>query len=380
MGLFGRKKKMLPITLDDGSIIEAEVISLAPEEVVEEVKTEELVEVTDGETKARLLSTLPTLAKNGGGALKSGTLYRVKIPAGTSLAPSRSLKGAFRGLVMGSKGVVRQANLVPVKVPLAVSAAGAAYAVASFLVGQHYMHEVSSRLDLMREEVDHVLLFQRSEFQSKVRTIALQVASISSHRKEILKNKELRLRELSNLDRYEFEASVLLGQCSASLSSLSTKEEKTYEVYVSDAVNASAYTQSAVVLVETLKHIVELKYLLNLGKVTPEYCLGQLPLRVKEASDSLNALSAFHDRTLLRLGVDLEQGVHPKENIFRKITRKMPLTKDAKGNFIPMEDSTIKLIRAEQGLSLYLPSPSPVYDEDVEVYIRDESFYLKKPS
>ena len=45
-----------------------------------------------------------------------------------------------------------------------------------------------------------------------------------------------------------------------------------------------------------------------------------------------------------------------------------------------LNPSTIELIKAEQGLSLYLPSPSPVYEEDVEVYIRDESFYLKKPS
>ena len=149
-----------------------------------------LFEITDSTVIARISETIPlvaeTLAKTiTNKALKKVKLYKAIIPSGATLAESKKMEGAVRGIYHGAKGVKGHANLVkvdPAKISKATTVAnGVANVmnVGSLVVGQYYMSEINSKIAALSKGVNKISDFQERELKSRILSLIALVGKIS---------------------------------------------------------------------------------------------------------------------------------------------------------------------------------------------------------
>ena len=374
MNPFRKKKRTALIHLDDVGDTKAEILDVPFLLEAGEVDRSRLCEVSDPALKECLLSLAPKAAKKA----TQTPLYKVVLPKGAALVPSKAFKGGLRAFFMGEKGIEGHATLV--RADSLLGPAAAAYAVASVIVGQHYMTEISRRIDRLYDGIADVHLFQKGELQSKAKALALSLCHTASHQQELLKNKELRQRELVNLDAQQREAEQLLSQCTGALEALSRREEKDYAHYAHDVEEADGYLQCQSVLAEALGHIVELKYVLNLGKVSLDYCKGPYDRYMEEALHSRQSIADFHHHHIESLHIEPEKMRHQKDGLIYKALRILPKFRSSKHNFAPVEEELAGTINIHLGEELYvLDSPGEFEEKEVVLYVEGDKVYQENP-
>lgn len=81
-----------------------------------EIENASLVEIEDKQLIARIDQAIPgarLAVEKAGAAMNAGKLYRAILPAGAQLAKAKGVEGAYRGFVLGAKGIEAQPLLVP---------------------------------------------------------------------------------------------------------------------------------------------------------------------------------------------------------------------------------------------------------------------------
>lgn len=368
---FGKKKRKATIRLEDGSDVKAEIVD-APFVLAEgEVDKQSLIEVTDPMLKESILSLAPRKIRHE----EEPKLYKVLLPRGAAMVPSKAIKSGFRTLFMQGVRAKGNATIIQAATPVTT-----AYAIAAFLIGQHYLVEISRSVDRLYGEISDVSLFQTGELQAKTKSLALSLCNVLSHQPEILRNRELRFRELVNLDAEQREAEQLLSQCTGTLHAIASRDEKTFDHYAHDVEVADSYLKCQAVLAEVLGHIVESKYTLNGGRVSLEYCKGNYDRYITEALTARTELSEFHHRHVEALHMNPENLTHQKEGILYKALRIMPPFRKAKANFAPIDENLATTINTHLGEDLYvLKTKEGDLDQEVVLYVEGDKVYQKEP-
>ena len=160
-----------------------------------EAEEARLVEVRDNKLIAKVDLVIPgtfqvisnTVAiHNYNQALQSaGPLYHAVIPKGAVLSQSRSMDGAVRAIYHDGKNISGHANLVAVDGNMgnglsAVGMTNAAMGIASMIVGQYYMTQISNRLDIISNGIKQIADFQDNEYKSKVYALIAEIQKSST--------------------------------------------------------------------------------------------------------------------------------------------------------------------------------------------------------
>ncbi|WP_455620248.1 hypothetical protein [Eisenbergiella sp.] len=367
----------------DELVIQMEL--LPAEAIPDETK---LVEITDSKVLAHVNNLVPGLAQAGNAvnnaaqAAKANgeVLYRAIIPAGAKLTDSKAMEGAVRGIYHGADGIKGHANLVAVEAQkgtaVVANTAAAAMGVASMVVGQYYMMQINAELGIINDGISQIQDFQDNEYRSRVFSLVAHVKKIADFQTEILENDELRLSKISQLDSLEEECTQLLGQANLTLAGFAKKSDLDYEGYENALGNAQDWFMYQQSLLDVLYKISDLRYTLHLGAVSREQCIALLPTYSKQVSDTQARLTAWHEGTAERLGIEADESRRKRAG-FDGVIHFIPGLFNDNLNFRGIEERTASMIAAQKtGHDVaHKMDKSELYAEDVQLISKDGKIY-----
>ncbi|MDZ5501333.1 hypothetical protein U1303_00560 [Enterococcus cecorum] len=362
-------------------------IEMLPAEAIDD--DTKLVEITDSKVLAHVNNLVPGLAQAGNAvnnaaqavqAANGEVLYRAVIPAGAKLTNSKAMEGAVRGIYHGADGIKGHANLVAVEAQkgtaVVANTAAAAMGVASMVVGQYYMTQINAEIVEISDGISQIQDFQDNEYRSRVFSLVAHVKKIADFQTEILENDELRLSKIAQLDSLEEECTQLLGQANLTLAGFAKKNGMDYEAYEKALGNAQNWFMYQKSLLDVLYKISDLRYTLHLGAVSREQCVALLPTYTKQVSDTQERLTAWHDGTTQRLGIETDE-IRRKRAGFDSVIHFIPGLFNDDFNFRSIEKKTAKMITAQASghASLHVVDTSELYAEDVQLISKDGKIY-----
>ncbi len=348
-----------------------------------------LVEITDKRMINRITSLVPGSAQvlnNVGSvaqyneAIKAGgPLYQAVLKKGGSLAKSTTMDNAVRGFSRNSSEIVEQANFLSAEKTVskmaAVNVTNAIFNVASLVVGQYYMTQINSELDVISDSISKIADFQNNEYKSKVYALIGQVQKIATFQMETLENGELRNRELSNLQGLEKDCTELLGQANLALADFTKKKDLDYDQYEKLVKEADDWYRYQQILTEVLYKIGDLTYTLNLGAVSREYCYAMYPTYFKQAEASRAKLNAWHASQGEKLGIDVSAYLRKRMGI-DAVIHWVPslINEDYKNRAISEKTAEMISTQSEEKKS-HQEDTSDLFQEDVKLIVKDGKLY-----
>lgn len=378
------KDELMEIHHENELIIQMEML---PAEAIDDIK---LVEITDSKVLAHINNLVPGLAQVGNAvnnaaqavqAANGEVLYRAVIPAGAKLTNSKAIEGAVRGIYHGADGIKGHANLLAVEAQkgtaVVANTAAAAMGVASMVVGQYYMTQINAELGEISDGISQIQDFQDNEYRSRVFSLVAHIKKITDFQTEILENHELRLSKIAQLDSLEEECTKLLGQANLTLAGFAKKTDLDYEAYEKALGNAQNWFMYQKSLLDVLYKISDLRYTLHLGAVSREQCVALLPTYTKQVSDTQERLTAWHNGTTQRLGIDIEEIRRKRAGFDGVVHSFLGLLINDDLSFRSMEKKTASMI-AEQSSghkALHNVDTSELYAEDVQLISKDGKIY-----
>ena len=254
--------------------------------------------------------------------------------------------------------------------------AAAAMGVASMVVGQYYMTQINAELGAISDGITQIQDFQDNEYRSRVFSLVAHVKKIADFQTEILENDELRLSKISQLDSLEEECTQLLGQANLTLTGFAKKSDFDYEGYEKALGHAQDWFMYQQSLLDVLYKISDLRYTLHLGAVSREQCIALLPTYSKQVSDTQARLTAWHESTAERLGIEVEESRRKRAGIDGVIHFIPGLFNDDL-NCREIEEKTAKMIAAQKIGHDISPKidKSELYAEDVQLISKDGKIY-----
>jgi hypothetical protein len=356
--------------------------------VTTEIDEKSLFEITDRTVIARISETIPAAAETAAKtitnkALKNVELYKAVIPSGATLTESKQMEGAVRGFYSGAKGIKGHANLVevdPTKISKATSVAnGVANVmnVGSLVVGQYYMSEINSKLETMTKSIDKISDFQTREFKSRSLSLLSRVGEISQFSSEIMENDEQRKIKLTTLENLKGIATELLGQVNLTITDISQKSPNPdYKKYQEKVDEFNILVEYQNVLVTVLEEISKLTYLLGKGGISSVMCYSLFNKFLEQSVQTRNSLEQWHDKQVKVLSIDLDKNRISKSGV-EGFFSVIPAFVDDKWKYKELKRGLVQKINTQsKSKPKALNEPEAVYDEDVQLIIKDGKYYF----
>lgn len=375
--------------LEDECVQESGItISIERLPMTTEINEKSLFEITDRTVIARISETIPAAAETAAKtitnkALKNVELYKAVIPSGATLAESKQMEGAVRGIYSGVKGIKGHANLVkvdPTKISKSASVAnGVANVmnVGSLVVSQYYMSEINSKLETMAKSIDQISDFQDREFKSRILSLLSRVEEISQFSSEIMENDEQRKIKLTTLENLKGIATELLGQVNITITDISQKSAnldfKEYQEKV-DEFNILVEYQN--ILVTVLEEVSKLTYLLGKGGSSSVICYSLFNKFLDQSVQTRNLLEQWHDKQVKVLDIDLNKNRISKTGVAGFFSA-IPAVVDENWKYKELEQGLAQKINTQiKHKPKALNKQEEIYDEDVQIIIKDGKYYF----
>lgn len=358
--MFGRKKDKIvkepKKKKGNSSVIKVEV---APELKIDESN---LVEIKDEMILARLNQAVPEIARAvaaGAKVVSAAQLPAVKcvLPAGTSAV----VKGAVKGVQTGET---------------LLGGASLAFSVAALIVGQKFMADVSKRLQTLNESLQSISDFQNNEYRSRVDALICRLTGILSYRDEFFRNDGLRQRTLVSLDSLEGECIGLLGQANETIAGYTQKRYSDFNAYCTAVSTVQLWLDYQNKLLAALHYLCELKYALNLGAASKEYCTSAYQTYLASVLKAQKALKKWHNYHIDKLEIDT-LSLKRKRKGADAVLHFVPslVKKECKYRAVPEEVAR----RIEQQrlceVTDYAEGAKGSFDDDVEIIVKDGKVY-----
>lgn len=354
-----------------------------------QIEEKNLFEITDRTVIARISQTLPavaetatrTVANNASKALKNIEVYKMDIPY-RKLMKSKEIEGAVRASTRNAKNITKNANLIKVDTDKIAKTTTVANSVAnvmnigSLVVGQYYMSEISSKLETMTKSIDKISDFQDREFKSRILSVITLVGEISQFSSEIIENDDQRTLKLSALENLKATATELLGQVNITIFDITQKspnpDYKEYQSKVDDFKILVGYQN---VLVVVLAEISKLTYLLGKGSMSTDRSYSSYNKYLEQSVQTRTLLGQWHDGQVKALRIDLNKERISKAG-FEAVISAIPGLIDDKFNYKELKQSLAREISTQTNpIPGSSDAPKQVYDEDVEIIIKDGKYY-----
>ncbi len=348
-----------------------------------------LFEIKDNKVIARISETIPAAADKiaktiNNRALDKVELYRAVIPSGATLVDSRQMKGAARGFYRGKNSIKGHANFVKMnpqkisKVSTMANGAANIMSVGSLVVGQYYMTEISSKLEIIGNNISQISNFQNREFKSRILSLIARVEKISNYSVEILENNDLRNRKLQTLDDLEGEGTQLLQQVNLTISELINKNHeldyKTYQVKVDEFCILAEYQR---ILTNLLEEICKLTYSLGKGEISNEMSYSIYNTYLNQSNQTMEMLGVWHEEQVGNLGIEVDKNRVMKKGFFA--TALGVVKEDLK--YKELANGLLDKINDQRSENrLVVNSTNNLYDEDVQIIIKDGKYYYLRES
>lgn len=363
---------------------------------LDEEEEARMVEITDPEVISRIDAVIPgTLqvianvdaAHAYSQALKSaGQVFEAVLPPGAVLSQSREMDNAVRGFFRGTGRIRGAGNFVHYdpnigKKLVVANTVNTAMSLSSIVVGQYYMTQITARLKDISGKISNVSDFLDNEYKSKVIALLVAVQNIASFQVETIENEEERNRDLNKLNRLEHKCSELLGQASLSLGDYvkkGPKKPREYEQLVSEADKWFQYQQ---ILLDLLGKIGELKYVLNLGRVSKEKCFSSYKSYEDPARAALIKIDIWHEDNCNKFEINTHSKKRKKQGL-EAVAWAVPGLINDDLNYKDFPEATAMMIRRQRrGSARIKPDDAAeLFDKEVRLIIKENKVYYLPPA
>lgn len=351
---------------------------------LEEIKdADKLIEIKDEKLLARIDNLIPGLLQAGNAAnnaiqANGELLYQAIIPAGAKLANSRDMEGAVRGFYHGADGINGHANLVAFDntASVATNITSSVMGLASMVVGQYYMAQISSDLYKIDKGLNRISNFQDQEYKGKVFALVAHIQQVAHFQVEILENEELRMSEIDNLNRWKKDCEQLLAQACHTVEGFTENQNLKYEEYEKLLPEIEKWYSYQKILFEVLIHIAELKHALHLGFVSFEQCSATVITYGNKVTQTKEKLEKWHYAQADRLHIDVEHGMRKRVG-FDSFIHLIPSWINEDNKFRPIAQSAVKQIQSQTSASNHVRSVDTVdlFQEDVRIIGKEGKLY-----
>ena len=351
---------------------------------LEEIKdADKLIEIKDEKLLARIDNLIPGLLQAGNAAnnaiqANGELLYQAIIPAGAKLANSRDMEGAVRGFYHGADGINGHANLVAFDntASVATNITSSVMGLASMVVGQYYMAQISSDLYKIDKGLNRISNFQDQEYKGKVFALVAHIQQVAHFQVEILENEELRMSEIDNLNRWKKDCEQLLAQACHTVEGFTENQNLKYEEYEKLLPEIEKWYSYQKILFEVLIHIAELKHALHLGFVSFEQCSATVITYGNKVTQTKEKLEKWHYAQADRLHIDVEHGMRKRVG-FDSFIHLIPSWINEDNKFRPIAQSAVKQIQSQTRASNHVRSVDTVdlFQEDVRIIGKEGKLY-----
>ena len=351
---------------------------------LEEIKdTDKLIEIKDEKLLARIDNLVPDLLQAGNAAQNAiqangEVLYQAIIPAGAKLANSRDMEGAVRGFYHGADGINGHANLVVFDntASVATNIVSSVMGVASMVVGQYYMAQISSDLNKIDKGLNRISNFQDQEYKGKVFALVAHIQQVAHFQVEILENEELRMSEIDNLNRWKKDCEQLLAQACHMVEGFAENQNLKYEEYEKLLPEIEKWYSYQKILFEVLIHIAELKHALHLGSVSFDQCSAAVITYGNKVKQAKEKLEKWHYAQADRLHIDVEHGMRKRVG-FDSFIHLIPSWINEDNKYRPIAQSIVKQIQSQTSASNHVKSVDTVdlFQEDVRIIGKEGKLY-----
>lgn len=351
---------------------------------LEEIKdADKLIEIKDEKLLARIDNLIPGLLQAGNAAnnaiqANGELLYQAIIPTGAKLANSRDMEGAVRGFYHGADGINGHANLVAFDntASVATNITSSVMGLASMVVGQYYMAQISSDLYKIDKGLNRISNFQDQEYKGKVFALVAHIQQVAHFQVEILENEELRMSEIDNLNRWKKDCEQLLAQACHTVEGFTENQNLKYEEYEKLLPEIEKWYSYQKILFEVLIHIAELKHALHLGFVSFEQCSATVITYGNKVTQTKEKLEKWHYAQADRLHIDVEHGMRKRVG-FDSFIHLIPSWINEDNKFRPIAQSAVKQIQSQTSASNHVRSVDTVdlFQEDVRIIGKEGKLY-----
>lgn len=351
---------------------------------LEEIKdADKLIEIKDEKLLARIDNLIPGLLQAGNAAnnaiqANGELLYQAIIPAGAKLANSKDMEGAVRGFYHGADGINGHANLVAFDntASVATNITSSVMGLASMVVGQYYMAQISSDLYKIDKGLNRISNFQDQEYKGKVFALVAHIQQVAHFQVEILENEELRMSEIDNLNRWKKDCEQLLAQACHTVEGFTENQNLKYEEYEKLLPEIEKWYSYQKILFEVLIHIAELKHALHLGFVSFEQCSATVITYGNKVTQTKEKLEKWHYAQADRLHIDVEHGMRKRVG-FDSFIHLIPSWINEDNKFRPIAQSAVKQIQSQTSASNHVRSVDTVdlFQEDVRIIGKEGKLY-----
>ena len=127
---------------------------------------------------------------------------------------------------------------------------------------------------------------------------------------------------------------------------------------------------------DVLYKISDLRYTLHLGAISREQCVALLPTYTQQVSDTQERLTAWHNGTTQRLGIETDE-IRRKRAGFDGVIHFIPGLFNDDFNFRSIEKKTATMISAQASghEALHIADTSKLYAEDVQLISKNGKLY-----
>jgi len=307
-------------------------------------------------------------------------LLRSDIPI-DQLTQAKKHPGGFRAILMGEKGIEKNAILEKVDTSKAIDSNKLAIGVAkvmnltSLIVGQYNMSQINSKLVYINQNISEIGNYQQREFKSRILALIHGIEEISVYSSEILENNELRKSELQQLDKYKNDAIQLLEQVNITLKDTMGQDVtniKQYEYKVNELEMLLGYQK---ILLAILEQSSKLTHALHLGTVSLNKCFSSHAKMLEKSDDCSEEVPYWHAYYAKKLGIELEKNRFKKQGFELIMTK--PLTMiDRKWDYKGLDDNLKTMItHQKQFRQTEFSEPDDSFNQDVEIIIKDGKYY-----
>lgn len=360
-----------------------------------------MVKITDKKILGRINEIIPTIGQtlintkntNTGKKIATevanynkrydGNLYEAIIPPKAELFNSKAIKGANRGGYMNQDKSLGQANFKHVKnlevsnINKVANIASSAVNLTSMVVGQYYMAEISVTLDSLRKEISDVKNFQNTEFKSKIGSLLKKIMIISEFKEEVISNSQITNIELTKLYDYEDEADQLLLHINMDMSSLiNSKDKFDINTYKNAVEEYDLLGRQQEILLKIMEESASLKYFLNRGETTVEYCNAKYQNSFEQTHAIRKELKTWHQHQIETLKIDVDKSRSKRVYFLSdKIAPVIGLMNDDL-NYHSLSTDTVDSVKAQiNNESLTLHKTRNVFDTNTRLLIKDDEVY-----
>lgn len=351
-----------------------------------------LVEIKDHELISRIDNFIPgtlqamanvNAIKNSSEVMATANqLYQAIIPKGAVLDQSRVMKGAFRASFRDVPNSIRgNANLKPVEGTAVnglttMNIVNSVMSVASMVVGQYYMAQISQKCDGISDNLSKISDFQSNEYKSKVYALVAGVQKCSEFQTEIFENSNLRNMELNNLKNMEHECAQLLGQANLMIKSIAEKNDLAYDKYEREISEANVWYHYIQIILQVMYKIDELAYVLNMGMISRKNSCAMYITYAKQTEDTLAQLSDWHKSNINKFEIDLGTSRRKKQGIKGEFFKKVAFFLGETVTYKEVSSTTIDMINEQsKEIPVIKTSNESLFNEDVRLIIKDGRLY-----